>query len=137
MNGNKVLHDYFEQLAPKRSKWKKRNRFYHKILEKHISLIIPEGSRVLELGCGTGDLLNSVKPSVGVGIDFSEKMIAVAKEKYPNLKLFVADAADYKSDLEFDYIILSDLLNSLWDIQAVLHNLKSLADPHKNNHFSI
>ncbi|OQX81381.1 MAG: glycosyl transferase [Bacteroidetes bacterium 4484_249] len=130
MDGNKLLNDYFEQLAPKRNKWKKRNRFYHKILEKHISLIIPEGSRVLELGCGTGDLLNSVKPSVGVGIDFSAKMIAIAKEKYPDLKLFVADAADYKSDLEFDYIILSDLLSSLWDIQAVLHNLRNFVNTH-------
>lgn len=128
MTGNKFLQDYFEQLAPNRDKWKRRNRFYHKILAKQFSFIIPEGSKVLELGCGTGDLLHLVKPSLGVGVDFSEKMISIAKGKYPDLEFHIADAADYKSDIEFDYIILSDLLSSLWDIQAVLHNLKNLVN---------
>ncbi len=128
MTGNKFLQDYFEQLAQNRDKWKRRNRFYHKILAKQFSFIIPEGSKVLELGCGTGDLLHLVKPSLGVGVDFSEKMISIAKGKYPDLEFHIADAADYKSDIEFDYIILSDLLSSLWDIQAVLHNLKNLVN---------
>jgi SAM-dependent methyltransferase len=128
MAGRNLIHKYFEQLAPKRDKWKKRNRFYHKTLQKHFSFIIPEGSKVLELGCGTGDLLNSVKPSVGVGVDFSEKMVSIAKEKYPGLEFHVADAVDYKSDVKFDYVILSDLLSSLWDIQLVLHNLKNLVN---------
>lgn len=129
MAGKEIIHGYFEQLASKRDKWKKRNRFYHKTLQKHFSFIIPEGSTVLELGCGTGDLLHSVKPSLGVGIDFSEKMVSIAKEKYPDLEFYTADAADYKSDIGFDYIILSDLLSSLWDIQIVLHNLKNLVNP--------
>jgi SAM-dependent methyltransferase len=129
MAGREIIHGYFEQLATKRDKWKKRNRFYHKTLQKHFSFIIPEGSKVPELGCGTGDLLHSVKPSEGVGIDFSEKMVSIAKEKYPDLKFHTADAADYKSDIKFDYVILSDLLSSLWDIQLVLHNLKNLVNP--------
>ncbi|NOX47629.1 MAG: glycosyltransferase [Chlorobi bacterium] len=129
MAGREIIHGYFEQLATKRDKWKKRNRFYHKTLQKHFSFIIPEGSKVLELGCGTGDLLDSVKPSVGVGIDFSEKMISIAKGKYPRLEFYTADAADYKSGVHFDYVILSDLLSSLWDIQLVLHNLKNLVNP--------
>ena len=128
MTGKEVLHDYFEQHASKRDKWKKRNRFYHKTLEKYFSFIIPKGSRVLELGCGTGDLLNSVKPSLGIGVDFSEKMLSIAREKYPHLKFVQADATDYSTDQEFDYIIISDLLSSLWDIQAVLHNLNGLTN---------
>jgi len=128
MTGKELMYNYFEQHASKRDKWKKRNRFYHKTLEKHFSFIIPEGSRVLELGCGTGDLLNSVKPSLGTGVDFSEKMLSISKEKYPHLKFVHADATDYSTDQEFDYIIISDLLSSLWDIQAVLHNLKGLTN---------
>ncbi|MEZ5197904.1 MAG: glycosyltransferase [Bacteroidales bacterium] len=129
MTGSKFLHDYFEKLASKRDVWKKRNRFYHKTLEKHFSFIIPEGSRVLELGCGTGDLLNSVSPSLGVGVDFSMEMIRIAENKYPNLQFVCADAVDFSSDQEFDYIIISDLLSSLWDIQAVVHNMKKLVNP--------
>jgi SAM-dependent methyltransferase len=129
MTGEKVLHDYFEQLAPKRAFWKKRNRFYHKILEKQYAFIIPEGSKVLEIGCGNGDLLSSVKPSKGVGVDFSENFLRIAREKHPSLTFIHADAADFSVDEVFDYIIISDLLSSLWDIQKVLHNLRKLTSP--------
>ena len=88
MTDKSFLHSYFEELAPKRDRWKKRNRLYHKILEKHYSFIIPEGSNVLEVGCGTGDLLNAVKPSVGVGLDFSKNMIAIAKKKISQTSIY-------------------------------------------------
>ena len=119
-----IYYTYFESLANKRLKWKKRNRFYHKILTKHYRFIIPEGSKVLELGCGTGELLNAVKPSVGVGVDFSESMLTIAREQFPNLEFVLADASEFQTDKQFDYIILSDLLSSLWDIQTVLHNVQ-------------
>ena len=35
--------------------------------------IIPEKSNILELGCGNGHLLSSLKPNYGLGIDFSKK----------------------------------------------------------------
>lgn len=129
MSGQEILHDYFEKLASSRDKWNKRNRFYHRILEKNFSFIIPEGSTVVELGCGTGDLLNAVKPSLGIGVDFSEKMLEVAREKYPDLKFVHADVLDYTTDVEIDYVIISDLLGSLWDIQDVLHNLRKWVSP--------
>ncbi|MFO8129362.1 MAG: glycosyltransferase [Bacteroidales bacterium] len=130
MSGKETLHKYFEKHAKNRDRWKKRNRFYNKSLEKYFSFIIPEGSKVLELGCGTGDLLHSVKPSMGVGVDFSKNMLEIAREKYPDLEFVHADADDYMTDQKFDYIILSDLLSSLWDIQAVIHNMKRLVTPH-------
>ncbi len=126
MNGKETLSSYFDELAHDRDKWKKRNRFYHKILEKHFSFIIPEGSSVLELGCGTGDLLNAVKPSYGVGIDFSEKMLDIARGKYPKLEFIHSDANDFSYNGKFDYVIISDLLSSLWDIQTVFKNLKKV-----------
>jgi ubiquinone/menaquinone biosynthesis C-methylase UbiE len=129
MTGREVHHAYFEQLAAKRLVWKKRNRFYHRILEKHYRFIIPEGSRVLELGCGTGELLNAVKPSTGVGVDFSNEMLKIARDKHPHLKFIQADAADFNTTEKFDYIILSDLLSSLWDIQSVLNNLRKFCQP--------
>ena len=129
MNGKEILHDYFDKLAPNRDKWSKRNRFYHRIIEKHFSFIIPEGSRVVELGCATGDLLNSVNPSMGIGVDFSGKMLEIAKQKYPHLQFVEADVLDYTTEHEIDYIIISDLLGSLWDIQAVLHNLRKWVTP--------
>lgn len=125
-SGKELIHQYFDNLADNRERWVKRNRFYHRTIEKHLRMIIPESSCVLELGCGTGNLLNAVKPLKGVGVDFSEKMISIAKEKHPHLTFHVADAEDFTYPEPFDYIIMSDLLCSLWDIQRVIRNLHGL-----------
>jgi SAM-dependent methyltransferase len=125
------IKEYFECIAHRRLKWKRRNSFYHKSLEKYFSFSIPAGSRVLEVGCGTGDLLSAVKPSFGVGVDFSQKMVETATLRFPGLHFrqhdieeeFLIDDLD-PSGQQFDYIILSDLLNVLWDVQRALGNLK-------------
>ncbi len=129
MNGQEALHAYFDSLAPERDKWKRRNSFYHRILERHYRFVIPKGSRVLELGCGTGDLLYSVKPARGVGVDFSSGMLEIARRKYPRLEFIHADAISFRSGEVFDYVIISDLLSSLWDIQAMFKNLRKLVTP--------
>ena len=93
-----------------RSKRHSAGKAYHKRLEKIYSTIIAPGSRVLEIGCGEGDLLHSLDPGYGVGIDLSEIMIKKAKEKYAHLRFEVMDA-HLAGELNetFDYIILSDL----------------------------
>ena len=124
MTKKEIHQAYFENLSSKRVKWKKRNRFYHKILERHYSFIIPAGSRVLELGCGTGELLSAVKPSYGVGVDYSQNMLDIASKNFPSLRFIHASVEEFKPSEEFDYIIISDLLSSLWDIQNFLKNLR-------------
>ncbi len=136
MATKKGLQEYFENTAKRRIVWKKRNRFYHKSLEKYFSLSIPSGSRVLEIGCGTGDLLAAVNPEYGVGIDFSPTIIEIASARYPMLHFRVQDIEEnfIKEDIDqinqpFDYIILSDLLHTLWDVQKTLGNLKQFCHP--------
>jgi ubiquinone/menaquinone biosynthesis C-methylase UbiE len=53
------------------------------VLETYYAFVIPQGKRVLEIGCGSGDLLNAVKPCYGVGIDFVPEVIEMAKMNYP------------------------------------------------------
>ena len=53
--------------------------------------IIPEKSNILELGCGNGHLLASLKPNYGLGIDFSKKLVKEAKKKHDRLNFFEAD----------------------------------------------
>ena len=122
------IKDYFDLLSAKRDKLKKRNKFYHSSIEKYYQYLIPKGSRVLEIGCGTGDLLYSVSPSYGVGIDFSESMVKIANEKYPALKFISQDAESLDLEEKFDYIILSDVIGLLWDVQKVIRNLRKVSD---------
>ena len=98
-------------------------------MEKYFSFFIPSGSRVLELGCGTGELLNALNPSYGVGVDFSEKMIDLAKKSFPDLHFFVGDVKQFSIDGQFDYIIMSDLLSSLTDVQKTISTLHRISSP--------
>ena len=92
--------------------------------------LIPAGARVLEIGCGRGDLLSAVRPAVGVGVDFSPEVIERARHAHPELHLVVADAHALTLEPQaFDYMILSDLVNDLWDVQAMLEGLRRYCVP--------
>ena len=96
--------------------------------------LITPGSRVLEVGCGLGDLLASLvhdkSAAQGVGIDISPRMIERARHRHPELDLRVVDAdRDALPQGPFDAIILSDAIGLLDDIQAVLERLKPLLAP--------
>jgi SAM-dependent methyltransferase len=104
-------------------------RYYQQLLRKQYAFWVPPGLRVLEVGCGLGDLLAAVKPARGVGVDFSPAMIALARARYPELEFLVADAVEAPAAEKFDYILLADLVNDLPDVQAVFERLQSLAHP--------
>jgi len=130
------IREYFDKTANRRTVWKERNSFYHKSLERYFSLIIPTGSRVLELGCGTGDLLAAVKPGYGVGVDFSPVTISIARTRYPDIHFREGDIEDSLwaddpsfKEVKFDYIILSDILHILWDVQKALNQLHQFCHP--------
>ncbi|WP_295387851.1 glycosyltransferase [uncultured Thiodictyon sp.] len=93
--------------------------------------LIPEGARVLEIGCGRGELLAAVRPAVGVGIDCSPEMIEQARLAHPGLQFVVADAHALTLDAQaFDYVILSDIVNDLWDVQSMLGELRQFCAAH-------
>lgn len=119
----KKIEVFYNNLAPKFDSLKKKNFYYHQQLTKLYKFLIPPKKRVLEIGCATGNLLASLKPVYGVGIDISEQMILLAKKKHPQL-LFKKQSAEYlKFKEKFDYIILSDLVGILEDIQLVLSTI--------------
>jgi len=103
--------------------------YYHDRLARIYQNIVPPHQRVLELGCGRGDLLAALKPSLGVGIDFSSKMVEAASRRHPELRIILGDVHDLSLRTKFDYIILSDLVNDLWDVQRVFEQIASACSP--------
>jgi SAM-dependent methyltransferase len=120
---------HWDRVARMLDQWSGAGTFYHKQLAHRYRLLAPPGVRVLEVGCGQGDLLAALKPSVGVGVDFSGEMIARASRRYPWLHFVQADAHELPLDDHFDVIVLSDLVNDLWDVQGVFDHLASLSHP--------
>jgi len=70
-------------------------------------------------------LLAAVKPARGVGLDFSPAMIALARQRHPQLEFQIGDLAEFSPTEKFDYILLSDLVNDLPDVQAAFERLLS------------
>ena len=110
---------------------KRLHAHYQSYLRRLYRFLVPEGLRVLELGCAEGDLLAALKPSFGVGVDFAPAMLDIAKKRHPELHYIACDAHHvHKSmnsallDEPFDVIILSDFVNDAWDVLELLKNCK-------------
>jgi SAM-dependent methyltransferase len=116
--------------APERRKWLERAAFFHDEDLLYLKFLIPAGARVLEFGCGTGDLLAALEPSFGVGVDFSEGMVARARAAHPGLTFVVGDVEDaaFVRSLPgpFDAIVVVDALGALDDCQAMFESLHAL-----------
>jgi ubiquinone/menaquinone biosynthesis C-methylase UbiE len=126
----RAFETFFDHHAGKVDAWRIRNSGYHRAVASIARFYIPRGARVLEVGCGTGDLLASLEPSVGVGVDLSGEMVRRAAARHPNLSFHWMPAERLSLPGQtFDYVILSDLLGYLYDIRAVLERVAVLCHP--------
>ncbi|MHC4148906.1 MAG: glycosyltransferase [Planctomycetota bacterium] len=107
---------------------RRKNPGYYGEIDRAVTFVVPEGVRVLELGCGTGRLLAATRPCYGLGIDIDEERVAAARKIHGergSLEFRVGDVeeTDFSGMEPFDYIIISDLLPLLRDIQNTLARL--------------
>lgn len=127
-NKTKVL-EAMDRIAAKRDSYIRRNRYYYRNLINYFRFAIPVNARIAEIGCGTGYLLNALRPSEGLGIDISPEMIAIARNKYPHLRFEVMDAEQISLHEKFDFVIVSDTLGYLEDIQKAFREIKKIVHP--------
>ena len=122
-----------EAVAGERTRWIARNRYFYDDHYRYLRFLVPEGSRVLDLGCGIGDVLAVLAPARGVGLDISPAMVEVARQENPSFEYHVGDveSAAVIAGLEgpFDAIILSDTIGNLEDIEATIESLHALCTP--------
>jgi SAM-dependent methyltransferase len=104
-------------------------RYYHRRLEETYRQLVSPGLRVLEVGCGRGDLLAALEPSLGVGLDLSAEMVERARRRHPRLVFHQQDAHDLSVEGPFDVVIMSDLVNDLWDVQQVFDRVRGVCTP--------
>lgn len=114
---------YFNDLSAKRIQQRKAKKYYWNDITKYCDYFIHEELSVLEIGCGTGELLNGIKAKNKTGIDFSEGMIAEAKKQFPGLEVYVMAAENLQLEKKYDLIILSNLIGYVDDIQDVFTQL--------------
>ena len=124
------LEAFFDDYAGRVAYWRARNPGYQESVARIARFYVPRGVRLLEIGCGTGDLLAALEPSEGLGVDLSAAMVKEATQRHPHLEF--RQAAAERLELpgrEFDYIVLSDLVGYLFDIREALDRLRAVSHP--------
>jgi len=89
-----------------------------------VELLAPQkGERILDLGCGTGDLANKLAnlECEIIGVDQSPNMIQQAKEKFPHIDFSVQDATKLSYHNEFDAVFSNAVLHWIKEPSAALH----------------
>lgn len=125
-----IILEQSERAAATRQEARRRASFFHNEDLRYLRFLIPEGLRVLELGCGTGDVLAGLKPSYGLGVDFSPATIEEARRQHPNLEFRVGDIEDanFLGSLPgpFDAIVVLDTIGLLDDCQSLFESVHGL-----------
>jgi trans-aconitate methyltransferase len=90
--------------------------FVPKLAADLLELLAPRaGERVLDLGCGTGDLTVQLaqRGAHVVGLDASSEMVSEARRKHPTLELVVGDGQALSYEAEFDAVFSNATLHWL------------------------
>ena len=125
----RVVAAAFDHHAGQRTTWRRRAAHYHTTLSKICRRYVPPQGRVMELGCNTGDLLASLEPSLGVGVDISRHSLAVARSRHPQLHFVEGDAQAVPFGAPWDAIILADTLGYVDDVWQALRSVHEAATP--------
>ena len=120
------IKEYFERVAPVWEYWQQRNRLYHGSIANLIGGMIPPGSQVLELGSGVGDILASLKPSSGIGLNVGQGMTDRARQKHPQLQFYTIDVDSVTVPDRFapQYVVMTNMLDYVYDVWDVMESLK-------------
>jgi glycosyltransferase involved in cell wall biosynthesis/ubiquinone/menaquinone biosynthesis C-methylase UbiE len=122
------IRNHYDALAASRDSWYRRNHYYHDYVERSLRSLIRDGSTVLELGCGTGNLLAALRPSRALGLDLSSEIVRVARRNHPHLAFEVGDAESFQiPNTTFDFVVASDLVGELEDIAAMLDRVREVS----------
>jgi len=117
----------FDGLAAEYDSIKKKNAYYFSYLKKVFERRITDrNSKVIEIGCGTGEILGTLNPKAGAGVDISPAMIKAARSKYPAYSFYCQGIEDLAINEEFDYIIVPDVIEYVADPEKAFCSLKKL-----------
>lgn len=117
---------HFDRVAPDYDRWKAKAHRYYDALKTSLREVVPPGSRVLEVGCATGDILSSLAPEEGVGLDISPEMIDLASRKHPELRFQVHDLMHGPLEERFDYVVAADVAEHVPDLDTMMVSVRGM-----------
>lgn len=122
------VSEHFDGIAADYDHWKRRSHYYHSAVKSAVAEVVPPGRRVLEVGCGTGDVLASLRPGEGLGIDISRRMVRLAASKYPALRFRVHDLRSEPLGERFPFVVAVDVVEHVEDLAGFMGGLSGAVD---------
>jgi ubiquinone/menaquinone biosynthesis C-methylase UbiE len=89
------------------------------------------GERILDVGCGTGQLTADIARSGAhaTGLDQSPEMLAEARKNFPALTFIEADAASFQFDEPFDAVFSNAALHWVKDAEGAARSIARVLRP--------
>lgn len=104
---------------------------------KLFSSVIPEGAKILDLGCGNGRflgfLLQQKKMVDYTGLDFCPDLLEIARKKYPTFTFLENDITDFHLSERFDRIVCSAAFHHIPSIKLRKKSLDLMAEHLKDD----
>jgi trans-aconitate methyltransferase len=97
-----------------------------------VDLLDPHpGERVLDLGCGTGDLAEAIarRGATVVGLDASPETVRAARTKYPHLAFAVGRAEAFRAEQPFDAVFSNAALHGMRPPEPVVRAIRAALRP--------
>jgi SAM-dependent methyltransferase len=127
MTRKKEFKEFFGKNAEKWVRYRKKRAYYWDSITRYCNYFIQDDSKVLEIGCGSGEMLARLKGKERTGIDYCGSLIEKARERFPGIRFEVMDAEDIRLEDKYDVIILSNLIGVLDDIETVFNELHKVS----------
>ena len=109
------------------------DRRWRQRVVKKLQPLLAENARVLDVGCGTGDLSIAIFEKSAarvVGLDFCRPMLQLAKQKAPRLRFIEGDALCLPfADATFDAVTIAFALRNLSSVEHGLTELRRVLKP--------
>ncbi|MBE9183641.1 methyltransferase domain-containing protein [Microcoleus sp. LEGE 07076] len=112
--------------------YEEQHAFVWQYGESLLELLVPKaGERILDLGCGTGQLTGKIAESGAFvqGIDSSLSMISTAKVNYPHINFAVADARDFQVEQPLDAVFSNAVLHWIKQPDAAIDCVEKALSP--------
>ncbi len=118
------IRDSYDR-APLNANWFARK--YREMLAHYYRLVIPPSASILEVGCGSGELLVNLPNLDITGIDLSRRQIEKAKQRIPHGTFIVQAGETLELHRTFDFIILAETVNFAADVQCIMERLRTVS----------
>lgn len=129
------IRRHFEDIAPRYDWYKQRRSTYHEALKSLAAEVFPNPQELalLDIGCGTGNILADLRPRIGVGFDFTRGMVVAARQKFPESRFQFVQAEGermpFADNAPFDGFLCFDTMEHFHDWRAALAEIARVAGP--------